>query len=315
MFSTVRRKLRDIGLLGINHRNANFTLMYNQRNQYPLVDDKLKTKALAVQAGLAVPELYTVVTYQHEIRNLPDVLAPYQTFVIKPARGSGGNGIVVINGRSGGALRKTSGQLFTMDALQYHVTNILSGMFSLGGQQDKAMVEYRVQFDPVFETISFQGVPDIRIIVFLGVPVMAMVRLPTMMSGGKANLHQGAIGAGVDMASGTTLNAVWRNQVITDHPDTGNPVRGIQIPQWETLLRLAAGCHELTGMGYLGVDLVVDAVKGPLILELNARPGLSIQLANRVGLLPRLNQVKAEHHNLASIDDRVAHTMKHFAAD
>ena len=44
-------------------------------------------------------------------------------------------------------------------------------------------------------------------------------------------------------------------------------------------------------LGYIGVDFVVDPILGPLILELNARPGLNIQLANREGLLPRLNLI------------------------
>jgi alpha-L-glutamate ligase-like protein len=176
------------------------------------------------------------------------------------------------------------------------------------------LIEYRVQFDPVFEAISYQGVPDVRVIVFLGVPVMSMVRLPTRMSGGKANLHQGAIGAGIDMTSGTTLSAVWRNQIVTEHPDTGNPVTGVQIPNWDTLLKIAARCYELTELGYIGVDLVLDKDKGPLILELNARPGLNIQIANRAGLLPRLNRVEQNHKELAHIEDRITFSKHYFGA-
>ena len=96
--------------------------------------------------------------------------------------------------------RKVDGLLLNPEEVGYHLFNIISGIYSLGGQPDKALIEYRVQFDPIFEAISYQGVPDIRVIVFLGVPVMSMVRLPTRMSGGKANLHQGAIGAGIDIA-------------------------------------------------------------------------------------------------------------------
>lgn len=307
-----RKNLIKSGLLGINCRNANYTLKFNERKRYPLVDDKLRTKEIAVRAGLSVPELYAVIEFQHQIESLPDILAGHKEFAVKPARGSGGNGIVVISGRIKERLRKSGGQLISTDDLKFHVHNILSGMFSLGGQQDKAMFEYRVQFDPVFDPVTYQGVPDVRIIVFLGVPAMAMVRLPTMMSGGKANLHQGAIGAGIDMASGRTLNAVWRNEVIEEHPDTGNPVSGIQIPYWEKLLRLAAGCYELTGLGYIGVDLVLDATRGPLILELNARPGLNIQLANHRGLLPRLKEVEAVHRELGSIDERVSFSKARF---
>ena len=167
-----------------------------------------------------------------------------------------------------------------------------------------------MRFDPVFETISYLGVPDIRVIVFLGVPVMSMVRLPTRISGGKANLHQGAIGAGI--ASGTTLTAVWRNNIITEHPDTGNPVTGVRIPHWDTLIHIAARCYELTGLGYIGVDLVLDKDKGPLILELNARPGLSIQIANCSGLLPRLKLVEQFRTKLVNLDDRLEFSKHNF---
>jgi alpha-L-glutamate ligase-like protein len=198
------------------------------------------------------------------------------------------------------------------EEVAYHLFNIISGMYSLGGQPDKALVEYRVQFDAIFEALSYQGVPDVRVIVFLGVPVMSMVRLPTRMSGGKANLHQGAIGAGIDITNGTTLTAVWRNDIIDEHPDTGNPVTGVQIPLWDTLLNIAARCHELTGLGYIGVDLVLDKDKGPLILELNARPGLNIQIANRSGLLPRLKLVEQHHTDLATVDDRLEFSKHYF---
>jgi alpha-L-glutamate ligase-like protein len=103
-------------------------------------------------------------------------------------------------------------------------------VFSPGGHPDQALIEYRVRFDPVFETISYQGVPDVRIVVFQGIRVMSMVRPPTRMSDGKANLHQGDMGAGIDLASGRTLTAVWRNDIVDEHPDTGYPVTGVEIP-------------------------------------------------------------------------------------
>ncbi len=158
------------------------------------------------------------------------------------------------------------------------------------------------------------GVPDVRIIVFFGVPVMSMVRLPTRMSDGKANLHQGAIGAGIDIDTGRTLTAVWRNDTIDEHPYTGNTVSDVQLPRWERLLELAARCYELTGLGYVGVDLVLDKDLGPLILELNARPGLNIQIANRTGLLSRLQLVEAHREKLKDIEERIAFARRHFAA-
>jgi alpha-L-glutamate ligase-like protein len=311
----VARKLYRAGVLGINRRNAEYTLRYNARRLYPLVDDKLNTKKIAIAAGLAVPKLYGVIETQYQIRKLDAVLEQHADFAIKPSRGSGGNGILVISGRSKDLYRRISGMLMTRDELKYHASNILSGMYSLGGHPDRAMIEYRVKFDPVFEAISYLGVPDIRIIVFLGVPVMSMVRLPTRKSDGRANLHQGAIGAGIDIGTGTTLSAVSVNEIVTEHPDTGNKITGLKIPKWDTLLRLAAQCYELTGLGYVGVDIVLDEFEGPLILELNARPGLNIQIANRSGLLPRLKLIEKSREKIDGIEERVSFAKIHFSAD
>jgi alpha-L-glutamate ligase-like protein len=309
----LKKQLTGIGLLGINRRNAEYTLKYNSRDRYPLVDDKLQTKKLATEADIAVPELYGVIQTEYQVRHFAEMIEPHAEFALKPSRGSGGKGILVIAGRSKDMYRSVDGSLLTREEVGYHLSNVISGMYSLGGQPDKALIEYRVQFDPVFEAISYQGVPDIRGIAFLGVPVMSMVRLPTRMSGGKANLHQGAIGAGIDIATGRTLTAVWRNAIVSEHPDTGNPVTGIKIPNWEKLLKIVAQCNELTGLGYIGVDLVLDKDKGPLILEINARPGLNIQIANRSGLLPRLKLVEQYHTELVNLNDRIAFSKHNFA--
>ncbi|MBW2408814.1 MAG: alpha-L-glutamate ligase-like protein [Deltaproteobacteria bacterium] len=311
MFS-LKKQLGKIGVLGINRRNAEYTLKYNARDRYPLVDDKLRTKKLALEADIAVPELYGVIESEYQIRHFAEMVGTFTEFALKPARGSGGNGILVMAGRSKDMYRRVDGTLMTREEVGYHLANVISGIYSLGGQPDKALIESRVQFDPVFEAISYQGVPDIRVIVFLGVPVMSMVRLPTRMSGGKANLHQGAIGAGIDIATGTTLTAVWHNTIVGEHPDTGNPVSGVSIPHWGKLLKIAARCNEITGLGYIGVDLVLDKDRGPLILEMNARPGLNIQIANRAGLLPRLKLVEQHHADLVNIDDRLEFSKHNF---
>ena len=308
------KKLSEIGVLGINRRNAEYTLRYNRRERYPLVDDKLQTKQIALKAGIAVPELYGVVESEYQVRRFDAMISGRPDFAVKPSRGSGGEGILVVSGRSKDMFRRTDGALVTNEEMAYHLFNIISGIYSLGGQPDKALIEYRVQFDPVFEAISFQGVPDIRVIIFLGVPVMSMVRLPTRVSGGKANLHQGAVGVGIDMASGKTLSGVWRNHLFSEHPDTGNPLKGIQIPNWKQILRIASQCYEITGLGYVGVDLVLDKEKGPLVLEMNARPGLNIQIANRCGLLPRLKLVEQNLAKLQKLEDRLAFAQDNFSA-
>jgi alpha-L-glutamate ligase-like protein len=286
-------RLAERGVLGMNARNAQYISRWNPRRNYPLVDDKVITKRLAERAGIGVPPLYGVVRHQHEVKTLRSRLTGYADFVVKPAHGSGGNGILVVGNRSRDRLVKASGEEITFEDLEFHVSNIISGMYSLGGHPDIAMLEYRVVFDPLFEEVAYKGVPDIRTLVFRGVPVMAMVRLPTRASDGRANLHQGAVGAGIDLATGRTTSAVYRNRQVEVHPDTGKALAGLEIPNWTKLLDLAARCHDLTELGYLGVDIVLDANYGPLMLELNARPGISIQIANRAGLRHRLDHVDA----------------------
>jgi alpha-L-glutamate ligase-like protein len=289
----------------MNQRNADFILPYNPRRNYPQVDDKRLTKELAMAAGIAVPKLYAVIEIEHQIDQLQSLLAPYGEFVMKPAHGSGGEGILVVTGQSNGRYRKANGQLADEEELGHHISNILSGMYSLGGRPDCALIEYRVNFDPVFTEVSYRGVPDIRTVVFRGVPVLAMIRLPTRMSDGKANLHQGAVGVGIDISSGRTFSGVWHESMVEHHPDTGAAVAGLQIPHWDSILALTARCQDMVGLGFVGVDIVLDRDLGPLMLEMNARPGLSIQLANKIGLLPRLQRLKQMTEIPVSIDERV----------
>lgn len=300
------RRLRRLGVLGMNQRNADYIFTFNSRRHYPLVDDKRLTKQLALEAGIAVPQLYGIVEIVHQIRKLDKILGPHEDFVIKPAHGSGGEGILVITGRYQGRYRKASGIILTEEEIGHHIANILSGMYSLGGLPDTALIEYRVKFDPLFESVSYLGVPDIRTLVFRGVPVLAMIRLPTRLSDGRANLHQGAIGVGIDLMTGLTGSGVWQEQAIDHHPDTGAAIGGLEIPHWDNILELTARCFDLVGLGYIGVDIVLDRDLGPLVLELNARPGLSIQLANRTGLLPRLKRIQGFDKVPSSAPERVA---------
>ena len=295
MFGLIKtwRELEAKGIMGINRRNADYVLKYNKRSLYPVVDDKILTKERALANGINVPEMYGIIETEKDINKLEQILANHDDFVIKPAQGAGGDGILVVADRFEGRYKTVSGKIISHDEIEYQVSNILTGLYSLGGGRDRALIEYRVKPDPIFKSISYEGVPDIRIIVLQGYPIMGMLRLPTRQSGGKANLHQGAIGVGVDLATGLTLQGTWLNNKISKHPDTTQPVANVQLPHWQQFMELAASCHELCGLGYIGVDMVLDQEKGPLILELNARPGLNIQIANNAGLTPRAHAIEA----------------------
>ncbi|MCP5091297.1 MAG: alpha-L-glutamate ligase-like protein [Gammaproteobacteria bacterium] len=293
MFDTAN-KLRSNGVLGLNERNADYIMRFNPRRLYPLVDDKALTKEIALKAGMAVPDLYGIIAHQAEVKNFANIVRDRESFVIKPARGSGGDGILVVTGRGKRKrdnYRLSSGVFVSEGEILHHISNTVGGQYSLSGTRDKALIEYCVHFDPTFAEVSYQGVPDIRVVVYRGYPAMAMVRLPTRASDGKANLHQGAVGAGVDMATGETLNGVLDNEVVDEHPDTGALVAGLNIPQWDFILESSARGYDVTGLGYLGVDMVIDSDLGPLILEMNARPGLNIQIANGTGLANRIARI------------------------
>ena len=306
-------KLRKVGVVGMNQRNVELIAQNNPRRLYPLVDDKLKTKLITEGAGIAVPKMIGVARTQYHVRQLGEFLKDLQKFVIKPSNGSGGKGILVITGRDGEHFVKPSGSRVTLKELQHHVSNTLSGLYSLGGKTDVAMIETLVEFSNVFDGFSYEGVPDVRVILFRGYPVMAMTRLSTRESDGKANLHQGAVGLGIDIATGRSLRAVQHGQPVEHHPDTGRKLSELKVPYWETLLTLTSRCYDVTGLGYLGADIVLDKDLGPLLLELNARPGLAIQIANGMGMQPRLSMIASQCDSERTAEERVAYSMDAFS--
>ncbi len=308
------KRLRELGVLGMNSRNVEYISRYNPRHFYPVVDNKLNTKKLAQANNIAVPELLGVIEGQWQLRKLESMLASLDKFVVKPTRGSGGKGILVITGREGNGYKKANGSLVSLRDIHRQINNILGGLYSLGGKPDSAMLEALIEYDEVFEHYTCGGVPDVRVIVFKGYPVMAMLRCATKSSDGRANLHQGAIGVGIDIGSGRCLNAVQHDHPIAAHPDTEKEFSALAIPYWQSILELASGCYEMSGLGYIGCDIVLDKTHGPMILELNARPGLAIQLASGVGLLDRLHHIESmEETSTPSVPVRVNYAQQHFS--
>jgi alpha-L-glutamate ligase-like protein len=300
------RGMRRAGVLGINARNALYTLRWNPRRLYPLVDDKLATKRLCEAQGIPVPRLLATAHHHFELRRLLDELERWSSFVLKPVRGAMGNGIVVVLGRAIDGFVRSGGREMSRDGFVYHTAGIISGLYSLAGHSDSAMVEERLQSHPALAGLCTDGVPDVRVIVYRGIPVMSMTRLPTRHSAGRANLHQGAIGAGIDLSTGVTHHAILRGRPTDANPDSGVSVIGVPIPDFDRVLEIAVRATDQTGLGYVGADVVVDAHLGPVILEMNARPGLAIQLANRIGLQHRLDAVDALPDRPRTLADRVA---------
>ncbi len=279
--------------LGLNRRNQAYMIPYNPRSLFALVDQKRLTKERLSAAGIPVPATLGGASMHWQLAGLGRRMSELGDFVIKPGRGAGGAGIVVVTGRRGEWFIKASGKMVSLTDLTDHASDILCGAYSLRSGRDEVILEAKVVPEPVLARVSYRGVPDVRVFLFRGVPVLAMARLPTKASDGRANLHMGGVGVGIDLVSGKTTSAVVGRRACTTHPDIGVAVVGITIPQWPRILEVAARCYDAVPLGLLGVDMVIDIKQGPQVLELNARPGLAIQLANRRGLRPAMERIAA----------------------
>jgi len=286
--------LKRFGILGINARNIDFLLGPDMRSLYPYVDNKVLTKKICSSCHIPVPETYAIIDRFGDISKSLRLLEKLDEFVIKPAHGAGGHGILVVVRKKDSKFETSKGEILSLPRIRYHISTILSGLYSLGSHPDAAIVEKRIAPHSVFTGIAVGGTPDIRLIVYKGVPVMGMLRLPTKASKGRANLHQGAVGVGINLKTGQTFGGVRHNRLSDIHPDTGANIQGIVIPQWSKMLTIAMKLSDAIGLQYIGVDIVLDSEEGPMALEVNARPGLSIQIANRAGLWPRLRTIDSQ---------------------
>lgn len=276
----------------MNSRNLDFIRPSGPKKYKNLVDNKLKTKRLLRQSGLPVAKLISKIRNWKEFDAFDWGSLP-NSFVLKPNRGLGGEGIMVTFGK-----KKNGHWVLPLDKdadikdIMLRVGNILDGDYSIANTPDTAFFEERIKIHPVFKLYSYKGVPDIRVIVYNRVPVMAMLRLPTKDSNGKANLHAGGIGVGIDIKTGLTTHAVQDGKMIDYLPGTKFQLRGIQIPFWRQILEISIEAQMVCKLNYVGVDVALDREKGPIILELNARPGMEIQVANLATLKDRLLRVK-----------------------
>lgn len=265
-------RARRAELCGVNRRNIELIYANNSRRHYPLVDDKLRCKELLANAGVAVPETYAVCA---GLADIPDTLAELSrrsSFVVKPSNGSGGDGVLVVS-RS---------REVAMAHLRRHLAQVVFGAYSRS-LTDRALVEEMLAMHSTLTAVGGEGVSDLRVITLRGRSLMAMLRIPTARSGGRANLHQGAVAVGVDLETGRTTGGLWRRRPIDVHPDSRARLSGIQLPFWGQVRDTVRRAASAVPLDYLGIDIVLDQ-RGPVVLELNARPGLEIQNVNQAGL-------------------------------
>jgi alpha-L-glutamate ligase-like protein len=290
------RSWREI--LGMNAR----TLLVNRENSpqaMRFVDNKQKTKDALAEVGVPVPPNIELVRNRRELAELDWDSLP-DAWVLKPNMGRQGASILVAVERdeSGDGWRTGSGLQLTRSDLVDHMRSVFDGEFSFQEvERDWVLFEKQVVTHDALNELIPQGLPDIRLICYGSQPLLAMLRLPTNASEGRANLHQGALGVAVDLGSGKVTRALFKGEEVSEHPDAGRALTGVQVPYWEEILDAASSCSEVTGLGYPGVDLVIDEELGPLVMEVNARPGLQVQNVTGVGLAERLEEIGGYHRS------------------
>ncbi len=277
-------------VLGMNARNQLFVTL-NPPFSKSVCHSKYATKVLLMNAGIPTPNVYGILASTEDVNEFNwDHLEA--DFVIKPTNGHAGKGVIAFKKKVKDHWIDVVGHHWDKDDLILHCLDILEGQYSSHGAAPKVIVEERIIPHSTLMKYSYKGTPDIRVVVFNSVPVMAYLRLPTAESEGRANQSQGALGVGIDLGTGlTTFATAHKTQLIAHLPGTKTKLRDIQVPFWKKTLLTAVKAANAAKLVYGGIDLFIHQEKGPMVVELNYRPGLSIQVANQAGLRKRLSKV------------------------
>ncbi|WP_420401917.1 sugar-transfer associated ATP-grasp domain-containing protein [Flagellimonas sp.] len=286
-------------VVGLNDRNLNLIYPNNPRKHYALADDKVKSKEILHKNHIACAETYAVINRVSEIKRIWTSCKKYDTLAIKPANGCGGNGIKILRKRLHNNWI-SGGKIIHDQQVVHHIMSIISGVYSMGST-DSCLIEECIVPHPFFGEIYGTGVPDFRIITLKHKPVLAMLRMPTSKSDGKANLHQKGVGIGIDINKGTLTQVFDGKRYLDHHPDNPQTITGKPIPYWNELIEISKATAKAFPLDYLGIDLVIDKTKGPQVMEVNVRPGLGIQLVNKMGLRKAIALVEEQQSKYVPI--------------
>ncbi len=289
-------------VLTMTVRNREFVGKYNPPGLLAMLT-KDTVKGLLLPLGVPMAATYLILRERSDLGKFKEWMRQHEVFALKPSSSYGGEGILLVTGKQGDMYRTNMGSM-SSSQIETLAFSILEGQFH-GGQKDTAVVEELLVQDESLHDIVPIGLADIRVISFLGYPVMAMMRIPTVASGGKANIHLGAVAAGVRISTGIIFHSVWAGLPSPEHPDTGAPLLGWQLPKWDEILEVAAEAQRLAGIGYAGVDIALDYKRGPVVMEVNRRPGLEIQNANAAGLLRRLRMIEQLPPHELPVEERL----------
>jgi len=249
--------------------------------------------------NIPVPETLASYTSFSELDSLPADLSRFDEFVVKPNAGSQGRGILVVWGRKGKGFVSSSGSPISGEQIKDQIAEIINGNYSQLGDSDTAYIEPLIRQHPVLDDIAPYGLSDIRLIISEGKLIGAMLRIPTKLSGGKANLHQGALGAALDLNTGAVTRCTLKGALMPSHPDSKKAIVSVQLPYWSQIVKMAMDCYQVIPLGYMGVDICIDRNQGPVVLEVNGRPGLEIQNVHGQGLYGLMGRLQSSNSTAA----------------
>lgn len=283
----------DFWILWMNARNLLYIKKFNDKKSISLADSKIKTKAYLGARGVPFAETFAMIHTKSELQKWEFMSIKSDKFVIKPNQGSKGNGILVLERKED--LFYDRDRSYTESDLRAHMMDILDGAYSISGWYDTVLIEELLVPDESFRHFCQFGLADIRVIVFNLVPVAAMVRMPTLLSGWKANLAQGGAGFGIDITTGV-IHSFFQHKALhyVLFPEKYRFLRGKKLDYWNDILLFSSQIQIFANLWYLALDWVITPT-GPKLLELNARAGLEVQNVNGIALRSRLQKVEKLH--------------------
>lgn len=307
----------NFGILGLNARNLNYIKQFNPRKSIRLADNKFKTKEFLDERGLPVPRTLALINNRSQLLQFDFGSLHSDHFVIKPNKGSRWRGIFVTTLiRTDETTPTVESSMGFIDKILYRgisffpylfkvgdtvmndlefkkkLIGILDGQYSLQNSSDTILVEEKLEPGEGFEKFCEWGLADIRVIVFNLVPVVAMVRVPTKYSWGKANLSQGGIGLGIEVGTGIIRSMQFKGELYDrEFPAEFAHYKGKKMPFWDDILSYSSRIQYFINIGYLALDRVITD-KGPKLLEVNARAGLEVQKITQTTLGNILNKIE-----------------------